>query len=192
MQILYSTKVLWKHDLLWSNSIFWFFSFYSLTGWWASLSPITIKTYLLPGSVSSIANGLLHLKSVPPRWGLTFSSYPLRLAKIAFTPEDFRKIWVYPWRIGSYPWRIWVYHWRILWKFRLHPQRIPYFFTLPLKKSSIFITYPWRIPWFLKPGGGGADIKCNSPIFFVSQKKKTFWSLYCRTARILTLPENTP
>ena len=190
MQILYSTKVLWKHDLLWSNSIFWFFSFYSLTGWWASLSPITIKTYLLPGSVSSIANGLLHLKSVPPRWGVTFSSYPLRLAKIAFTPEDFRKIWVYPWRIGSYPWRIWVYPWRILWKLRLHPQRIPYFFTLPLKKSSIFITYPWRIPWFLNRGG--ADIKCNSPIFFVSQKKKTFWSLYCRTARILTLPENTP
>ena len=31
--------------------------------------------------------GLLHLKSVPPGWGLTFSSYPLRLAKIAFTPE---------------------------------------------------------------------------------------------------------
>ena len=76
--------------------------------------------------------GLLHLKSVPPGWGLTFSSYPLRLAKIAFTPEDFRKIWVYPWRIGSYPWRIWVYPWRILWKLRLHPQRIPYFFTLPL------------------------------------------------------------
>ena len=106
--------------------------------------------------------GLLHLTSVPPSWGLTFSSYPLRLAKIAFTPEDFHKIWVYPWRIGSYPWRIWVYPWRILWKLRLHPQRIPYFFTLPLKKSSIFITYPWRIPWFLNRGG--ADIKCNSPL----------------------------
>ena len=80
-------------------------------------------------------NGLLHLKSIPPGWGLTFSSYPLRMAKIAFTPEDFHKIWAYPRRIGSYPWRI-------LWKLRLHPQRIPYFFTLPLKKSSIFITYP--------------------------------------------------
>ena len=32
--------------------------------------------------------GLLHLKSVAPGWGLTFSSYPLRLAKIAFTPEE--------------------------------------------------------------------------------------------------------
>ena len=100
-------------------------------------------------NMSRLRNGLLQLQSVPPGWGLTFSSYPLRLAKIAFTPEDFRKIWVYPWRIGSYPWRIWVDPWRILWKLRLHPQRIPYFFTLPLKKSSIFITYPWRIPWFL-------------------------------------------
>ena len=100
-------------------------------------------------------NGLLHLKSVPPGRGLTFSSYSLRLAKIAFTPEDFRKIWVYPWRTGSYPWRIWVNPWRILWKLRPHPQRIPYIFTLPLKKSPIFITYPWRIPWFLNRGVGG-------------------------------------
>ena len=70
-------------------------------------------------------NGLLHLITVPPPlplgWGLIFSSYPWRLAKIAFTPEDFHKIWVYPWRIGSYPWRIWVYPWRISWKLRLYP-----------------------------------------------------------------------
>ena len=89
--------------------------------------------------------GLLHLKSVPPGWGLTFSSYPLRLAKIAFTPEDFRKIWVYPWRIGSYPWRI-------LWKLRLHPQIIPYFFYSTPIEILNFITYPWRIPWFLNQG----------------------------------------
>ena len=114
--------------------------------------------------------GLLHLTSVPPSWGLTFSSYPLRLAKIAFTPEDFHKIWVYPWRIGSYPWRIWVYPCRILWKLRLHPQRVPYFFTLPLTKSSIFITYPWRISWFLNRAR--ADIKCNSP--FASQLTAAF------------------
>ena len=104
----------------------------------------------------------LHLISVHPPplvEDLTFSSYPRRSAKIAF-----HKIWVYPWRIGSYPWRIWVYPWRILWKLRLHPQRIPYFFTLPLKKSSIFITYPWRIPWFLNRGV--ADIKCNSPLLY--------------------------
>ena len=45
-------------------------------------------------------NGLLHLISLPPPgWRLTFSSYPWRLTKIAFTPEDFRKIWAYRWRI---------------------------------------------------------------------------------------------
>ena len=131
------------------------------------LSPFESMKYSMAGRITLLeqwtAIGLLHLKSVPPGWGLTFSSYPLRLAKIAFTPEDFRKIWVYPWRIGSYPWRIWVYPWRILWKLRLHPQRIPYLFTLylPLKKSSIIITYPWTIPWFLNRGG--TDIKCNSP-----------------------------
>ena len=112
--------------------------------------------------------------------------YPLRLAKIAFT----HKIWVYPWRIGSYPWRIWVDPWRILWKLRLHPQRIPYFFYSTPKEILNFYNLPLENSMVPQPGG--ADIKCNSPIFFVSQKKKTFWSLYCRTARILTLPENTP
>ena len=102
--------------------------------------------------------GLLHLKSVPPGWGLTFSSYPLRLAKIAFTPEDFHKIWVHPWRIGSYPWRIWVYPLRILWKLRLHPQRMPYFLTLTPKKSSIFITYPGEFHGSSTGGGGGVRI----------------------------------
>ena len=102
-------------------------------------------------------NGLLHLKSEPPGRGLTFSSYPLKLAKTAFTPEDFRKIWVYPWRIGSCPWRIWVYPWRILRKLRLHPQRIPYIFTLLLKKSSIFITYPGEFHGS-STGGGGVRI----------------------------------
>ena len=92
--------------------------------------------------------GLLHLISVPDppapvrnyRFFLT-----LKIGKIAFTPEDFHKMW-------AYPWRIWVYPWRISWKLKLNPQRIQYFFTLPLKKSSIFITYPWRIPWFLNRG----------------------------------------
>ena len=100
--------------------------------------------------------GLLLLISLSPGWGLTFSSYPKRLATTVFTPDEFRKIFacVHPSatkeigdvctqaiKYGSYPWRIWV---RILWKIKLHPQRIPYFLTLPLKKSSIFITYPWR------------------------------------------------
>ena len=118
------------------------------------LSPFESMKYSMAGRITLLehwtAIDLLHLKSVPPGWGLTFSSYPLRLAKIAFTPEDFRKIWVYPWRIGSYPWRIWVYPWRILWKLRLHPQRIPYFvysistpkeilnfYNLPLDNSMV-------------------------------------------------------
>ena len=44
------------------------------------------------------------------------------------------------------------------------PKNSIFLFTLPLKKSSIFITYLWRIPWFLNRGGGGADIECNSPV----------------------------
>ena len=94
----------------------------------------------------------------PPRLWTDLFFNTRRFAKIAFTPEDFHKIWFYSWRIGSYPWRI-------LWKVRLHPQRMPYFFTLPLKKSSIFITYPRIIPWFLN--GGGANIKCNSPLHWL-------------------------
>lgn len=31
-----------------------------------------------------------------PGWGFTFSSYPWKIHKSAFTPEDFHKIWVYP------------------------------------------------------------------------------------------------
>ena len=50
-----------------------------------------------------------------------------------------------PWRIKG--WYFFLIHcWRFCWKLKLHPQRTPYFFALPLKKSSIFITYLWRIP----------------------------------------------
>ena len=47
-------------------------------------------------------------------------------------------------------------------KIKASPPKNSIFFTLPLKKSSIFITYPWRIPWLLNQRG--ADIKCNSPV----------------------------
>ena len=47
-------------------------------------------------------------------------------------------------------------------KIKASPPKNSIFFTLPLKKSSIFITYPWRIPWFLNRRG--ADIKYNSPV----------------------------
>ena len=48
-------------------------------------------------------NGLLHLISVLPGCGATFSSYPRRLNKVAFTPEDFHKILVYPLGIWVLP-----------------------------------------------------------------------------------------
>ena len=48
-------------------------------------------------------SGLLHLMSVPPGCCSTFCSYPRRLNKIAFTPEDFHKILVYPCRIWVQP-----------------------------------------------------------------------------------------
>ena len=41
-------------------------------------------------------NGLLHLISVLLGCDSTFSSYPRRLNKVAFTPEDFHKTLVYP------------------------------------------------------------------------------------------------
>ena len=100
--------------------------------------------------------GLLLLISVPSGWGLTFSSYSKRLATAVFTPDEFHKIFacLHPSttkeigdvctqaiKYGSYPWRIWV-----LWKIKLHPQRIPYFLTpkeilnfynLPLENSMV-------------------------------------------------------
>ena len=48
-------------------------------------------------------NGLLHLISVLLGCDSTFSSYPRRLNKVAFTPEDFHKTLVYPWRIWVLP-----------------------------------------------------------------------------------------
>ena len=86
-----------------------------------------------------------------------------RLNKIAFTPEDFHKIWVYPWRIWVLPLMNIGVPLENFVKIKAPP---PKNFTLPLKKSSIFITYPWRIPLFLSRGVGGTSIKCNSPVVF--------------------------
>lgn len=72
---------------------------------------------------------------LPSGWGPIFSSYPWRLNKIAFNSRKLPK------NSGPYS-----YPWRISWKWNLYRQRIPYFLTLPLKKSSVFTTYPWRIP----------------------------------------------
>ena len=89
---------------------------------------------------------------LPPEDFLKKWVYPWRISqKKAFTPEEFQEISVYPWRI---PHIIWV---------------------LPLKTSLASGLYPWRIPPLLSltpeefhcssTGGGGADIKWNSPIY---------------------------
>ena len=86
----------------------------------------------------------------PPGWGLTFSFYPWRLAKIAFTPEDFHKIWFYPEELG-HPLKNFL-------KIKASP---PKNFTLPL------------IPWFLNwgEGGGGCRYKMQEPIVPIWIKK---------------------
>ena len=110
-------------------------------------------------------NGLLHLISLPPPgWRLTFSSYPWRLTKIAFTPEDFRKIWAYRWRIWVLAPKNLVLPLKNFAKIKASPPNNYVFFTLPLKKSSIFITYPWRIPWFLIRVGGGGGMRILNAI----------------------------
>ena len=85
-----------------------------------------------------------HIPPPPPPWGLSFSSCPWRFNKIAFSTEDFHKIWVYLMKNRGLPLK--NMHGSI------HPQRISSFFTLPLKKSSIFITYPWGILLVLNGG----------------------------------------
>ena len=79
---------------------------------------------------------LISISHIPPPPSLrTFvSSCPWRFNKIAFSTEDFHKIWVYLMKNRGLPLK--NMHGSI------HPQRISSFFTLPLKKSSIFITYP--------------------------------------------------
>ena len=93
--------------------------------------------------------GLLHLISVtpppppppPPGW---VSSCPWRLNKITFTPEDVEQIWVFP--------LMWVYLRKNLGQplknFVIFdaspPQKMPFFFTPPLKKSNILISLSWR------------------------------------------------
>ena len=100
---------------------------------------------------------LFLLISVPPSPILLVEDLPFFLAfeeflKIAFTPEDFHKIWVYPRRIWVYPWRIsWKGEfslftpWRFCWILKLYPQRISYFFYLTPKEILNFLTYPRRI-----------------------------------------------
>ena len=62
--------------------------------------------------------------------GPTPEEYRSTREEYGYTPEEYRK------------------------KLKLQPPKIPYLFsTLPLKKSSVLIIYPSRIPWFLNRGG---------------------------------------
>ena len=90
---------------------------------------------------------------VPPGWGLTFSSYSWRLNKIAFTPEDFRKKWVFSLKNTGL-----VYPWRISWKLKLDPKRIFFcYITLPVKRSSL-LNLLLKNSIGPQPGGGGVRI----------------------------------
>ena len=82
-----------------------------------------------------------------PGWGPTFNSYPWRLNKIAFTPEDFHKIRLCPWKTWLLPLKNFV-------KSGAPAPKNSILLDSTPKKSSIFITYPLRIPWFLNHGHG--------------------------------------
>ena len=90
--------------------------------------------------------GLLHLIfPLPLGWGLTPISYPWRLNKIVFTPEDFHQICPEEYRNIGVPLENFM-------QIKAPPPKKLYFLTLPLKKSSVVITCPWWIPWFLNWG----------------------------------------
>ena len=114
-------------------------------------------------------NGLLHLISLPPPgWRLTFSSYPWRLTKIAFTPEDFRKIWAYRWRIWVLAPKNLVLPLKNFAKIKASPPNNYVFFYSTPKEILNFYNLPLENSMVPHPGwgGGDADIKCNSPIWF--------------------------
>ena len=113
----------------------------------------------------------MHLMSVPPGWRLTltFSSYSWSLTKIAFTPENFHKIWVFPLK-NTYLWRILVY-----------PSRI-----------SLLLNWGWEV-------GGGCGyqiIKCNTPFgaFLYPQDpshlRGRFWVVKQRPSRLFFVGRN--
>ena len=120
-------------------------------------------------------NGLFHLISAPPpprlRTDLSLlplknsikKCYPLKTSlRNGFTPEEFHKKSIYPWRI---PWNLCLPLKNSTDNMGFTPKEFPSFWALPLKNSTTFIPYPWRIPLFLNRGG--ADIKWNSPMTIV-------------------------
>ena len=133
--------------------------------------------------------------TTPEEYGFTpgeYRYYPWRiwvlpLKNMGTTPEEYR---YYPWssqpvkNMGTtpeecayYPWRIWVYPWLTSWKLKLHPQRILYFFALPFPSTAMFITYPWRIPWFLTRGVWILNAKFKALNYFTQKADipVSFW-----------------
>ena len=106
-------------------------------------------------------------------WSRTYRLFflPLKNSTKLYSPLMTYKIRVYHRRICVYPWRIskkvkfsWFTTEDFVKNQSFTPKELHFFFALPLKKSSIFITYPWRIP--LVHNRGDASIKCNSPLSF--------------------------
>ena len=110
---------------------------------------------------------LFHLISAPPRLRTDLSllplknsikkCYPLKTSlRNGFTPEEFHKKSIYPWRI---PWNLCLPLKNSTYNMGFTPKEFPSFWPLPLKNSTTFIPYPWRIPLFLnREGGGGVRI----------------------------------
>ena len=104
--------------------------------------------------------GLFHLISAPPRLRTDVSllplknsikkCYPLKTSlRNGFTPEEFHKKSIYPWRI---PWNLCLFLKNSTYNMGFTPKEFPSFWPLPLKNSTTFIPYPWRIPLFLNRG----------------------------------------
>ena len=82
-----------------------------------------------------------------------FSPYPGRLTKVAFTPEDFHKIWVFP-----------------LKNVALHLKNFPEFKATPQKNSIFFYSTPKEILKFcnlvLKNSIGPQPVGKTKPFHF--------------------------
>ena len=105
-----------------------------------------------------------------PGWGPTFNSYPWRLNKIAFTPEDFHKIWVCPSKTGVLPLKNFAKSGAPAPKHSIlldsTPEEILNFYNVPLKNSVV--PQPW-------PGGGGTGIKCIKEVERISEQPDSYF-----------------
>ena len=63
-------------------------------------------------------------------------------------------------------------------KIKASPPKISLYFHSTSKEILNFYNLPWRIPWFLNWGGGGADIKCNSLAMVINDLSKGILCIY--------------